>query len=91
MNIEFMTGGEKVLFRSSEYSGYELCWLRTQKGEQTWTPEKYFATIEQGLQRVMELKIRADEVSTLAELKQSIEKARVAVVETWQVKLDTAG
>lgn len=29
--IEFQIGStEKVLLRSSDYSGYELCWQRTQ-------------------------------------------------------------
>jgi hypothetical protein len=89
--IEFNTGSEKVLFRSSEYSGFELCWQRTQKGEAVWTPEKFYATIEHGLQRVMELKIRAADIRTLAELKQAIEKARADIVETWRIKLDMAG
>jgi len=90
--IEFQIGRtEKVLFRSSDYSGYELCWKRSQKGETVWTPEKFHASIEQSLQRIMELKVRAEDVRSLAELKQAIEKARAEIVETWQIKPDTAG
>jgi len=92
IQIEFQIGSdEKVLFRSSDYSGYEICWQRIQKDELTWTPEKYFASIEQGLQKVMELKIRAAEVRSLKELKLAIENARREIVETWQVKPDMAG
>ncbi len=89
--IEFQIGSESVLFRSSDYSGYELCWKRTQKGEHVWTPEKFYATIEQGLQRVMDLKIRAADICTLAELKRQIEKARADIVEEWKIKPDMAG
>lgn len=90
--IEFqISSAEKVLFRSSDYSGYELCWQRIQKDELTWTPEKYFASIEQALQKIMELKIRAVEVRTLKDLKLAIENARCEIVEVWQVKPDIAG
>jgi len=92
IQIEFQIGNdEKVLFRNCEYSGYEICWQRTQKDELTWTPEKYFASIEQALQKIMELKIRAAEVRSLKELKAAVENARRELVETWQVKPDTAG
>ena len=91
IQIEFQIGSdEKILFRSSDYSGYELCWQRTQKDELTWTPEKYFASIEKALQKIMELKIRAAEVRSLKELKLAIEKARSEIVDTWQVKPDMA-
>jgi len=91
IQIEFQIGSdEKVLFRSSDYSGYELCWQRIQKDELIWTPEKYFASIEQALQKIMELKIRAAEVRSLKELKLAIENARREIVETWQVTPDIA-
>ena len=91
IQIEFQVGrGEKVLFRSSDYSGYELCWQRTQKGEIVWTPEKFHASIEQALQKIMELKVRAAEVRSLRELKVTIENARREIVEAWQVKPDIA-
>jgi hypothetical protein len=90
--IEFNIGSdEKVLFRSSDYRGYELCWKRTQKGEQVWTPERYHATIEQALQRVMELKVSAGNIRTLAELRTAIEKARSEIVDTYQMRLAVAG
>jgi hypothetical protein len=89
--IEFqISNDEKVLFRSSDYSGYELCWQRLQKEELTWTPEKYFASIEQALQKIMELKVRATEVRSLKELKVTIENARREIVEAWQIKPDIA-
>jgi hypothetical protein len=91
ISIEFQIGKDRVLFRSSDYSGYELCYLRTQKDEQVWTPEKFFASIGQALQRVMEMKVRAADVRTLAELKAAIEKARADVVEVYQLKPDIAG
>jgi len=92
IQIEFqISSDEKVLFRSSDYSGYELCWQRIQKDELTWTPEKYFASIEQVLEKIMELKIRAAEVRSLKELKLAIENARREIVETWQTKPDMAG
>jgi len=91
IQIEFQIGSdEKLLFRSSDYSGYELCWQRLQKDELTWTPEKYFASIEQALQKIMELKVRAAEVRSLRELKVTIENARREIVEAWQVKPDIA-
>jgi hypothetical protein len=89
--IEFqISNSEKVLLRSSDYSGYELCWQRLQKEELTWTPEKYFASIEQALSKIMELKVRATEVRSLKELKVTIENARREIVEAWQIKPDIA-
>ena len=89
--IEFQTGTEKVLFRNSDYRGYELCWQRIQKGKLVWTPEKFFASIGQGLQGVMQLKIRSADARSLAELKAVIDNARADIVEEWHVKPDMAG
>jgi hypothetical protein len=89
--IEIKTGTEKVLFRCSDYSGYELCFQRLQNGVKVWTPEKFYASIGQALRGVMELKVKASDARSLAELKAAILKAHTEIVDVWHVKPDIKG
>lgn len=61
---------------------YEICRLRSRTDKNTgansdsWEPYLYPATLEKGLSRIMDMKIKASDARTLAELKTVVESAR---------------
>jgi hypothetical protein len=94
MHVEIsIKNNEKVLLRADE-SNYELCRLKrhTDKasGEviEEWVPEKYFATLSQALDRVVDFKIKASDARTLAELKADLEAARAEVCQVYDTSIN---
>jgi hypothetical protein len=89
--IEFIIGKDKKLLLRSYEFGYELCWQRTQKGVKVWTPQKYYASIPAALDKIMQLKVAAADVTTLRDLRTAIENARQELLLEWQGQADIAG
>jgi len=88
MQIQFQIGKEKVLLRSSE-SCFELCRLRQRTDKESgevlneWIAEKYFASLEQGLSKLLDLKVKASEATTLQQLRKDLDKARAEIMNAW--------
>jgi len=81
MNIEItIKNNESVLLRSDEFN-YELCRIKRRTEKTTgqlieeWVPDKYFASLGQALNRVLDLKVRASDARTLIELRDIIKAA----------------
>lgn len=93
MNIQFTIKNEVIQLRADSMS-YDLCKLVQRKdrdtGElvQSWEPFKFFATLEQALNKIIDMKVRASEARTLAELKSAIEEARDEVCRTWRTSME---
>jgi hypothetical protein len=89
MNIQIVIkNNDKILLRADE-SNYELCRIKRHTDKvsgkiiEEWVPEKYFATLGQALNRVIDMKVRASDARTLAELKIVIESAQADVCGVW--------
>lgn len=88
MNILFNIKNETVLLRA-DCLNYELCKSVTRKDRITgesiseWEPFNYFVSLEQALNKIISLKIRASEARSLAELKSDLEAARNEVCSVW--------
>jgi len=76
MNIIINIGNIPTLLKSNE-NCYELCFKRSQRGIEVWTPEKYYSTLASAFSALLEMKIRASTATTLNELKSAIENARL--------------
>ena len=88
IKIEFELGKGKVLLRNSDYSGYEICFQRTQKNQLVWMPEKYYANLETALQKIAELKIKEADSTSLQELANVIKDVRNEIVKVWKFNLE---
>jgi hypothetical protein len=74
LHILITIGSKPALLRSSD-TCYELCFKRSQRGIETWTPEKYYATLASAFTSILEMKIRASTATSIAELKTVIENS----------------
>ncbi|KAB0670078.1 hypothetical protein F6V30_07895 [Oryzomonas sagensis] len=92
MELKFNVNGEPVLLRSSDMC-YEICRQRTRTDKATgtdqdiWVPLIYPATLEHALTRIMDMKVKASDARTLAELKSVVEAAREEVCRVWDTSL----
>lgn len=93
MNILLTIGNKTALLRSSD-TCYELCYKRSQRGVESWTPEKYYSTMASALTAILEKKIRSSTASSLSELKEMIlQSQRELVCEyglNYRIEEDTA-
>jgi hypothetical protein len=93
IELKFDVKGEPVLLRSSEMC-YEICRQRTRIEKDTgaevdyWEPHLYPATLENGLTRIMDMKIKAANARTLAELKAVVEAARYEICCVWNTRME---
>lgn len=95
MNIQFTIKNEQILLRADAMN-YELCRIAQQTNIATgevvdkWKPFKYFTSLDQALSRIIDLKVRASDARSLAELKTVVEAARDEVCRTWKTDLERA-
>lgn len=95
MNIQFTIKNETTLLRA-DASNYELCKQVTRTDKTTgqkvqeWEPFKFFSSLEQALNKIIDLKIRTSEAKTLAELKHAVESARNEVCRVWDTSVKGA-
>lgn len=88
MMIQFVIKKELILLRADELN-YELCRQMNQADKETgelaprWVPFKYFASLDQAINRICDMKVRASDARTLAELKAVIEAVRDEVCRVW--------
>jgi len=97
MNILIsLKNNDQILLRADNLN-YELCKARTRTDEvsgsvtQEWTPFKFFASLPQALNCVLDLKIRASEASTLKELAVDLESARQEINAVWSTEVGNGG
>lgn len=89
MNILFtLKNNEQVLLRSDP-TAYELCKIRRDKdkdsGEiiESWESFKYFASLPQALNRIVDMKVRASDATSLKRLASDLESARAEIMAAW--------
>ena len=75
MNILITIGSKPALLRSNE-NCLELCFQRSQRGSDTWTPEKYYSTLAAAFTAILEMKVRSSTASSISELKKAIEDSQ---------------
>jgi hypothetical protein len=93
MDIQFqLKSGEQILLRADE-NNYELCRTRNRTDRKTgkvveeWEPFKWFASLEQAFNKIIDLKVKASDAHTLDELKQDLIAARQDVSTEWRTTL----
>lgn len=90
MIIQFTIKNEPILLRADNLN-YELCKLVTRKDRitgkqiQNWEPFKFFSSLDHALNKIIDLKVRASDARTLAELKATIEATRDEVCRMWSI------
>lgn len=91
MEIIFTIKSEQILLRADSLN-YELCKKRTRTDEKTgasndeWMPVKFFASLPQALSRVLDLKVRASDATTIKELAADLESARMEIMSAWSTE-----
>jgi hypothetical protein len=84
MQIQIIVGTKPILLRADSLS-YELCQIVQVKDEDTgetvdaWKPFKYFASLSQAMNRILDMKIRASDATSLSELAADLETARAEI------------
>lgn len=91
MEIIFNLKSEQILLRADSLN-YELCKTRSRTDEKTgtvteeWTPFKFFASLPQALNRVLDLKVRSSDATTLKDLAADLESARKEIMTAWSTE-----
>ncbi len=93
MNIIFtLKNNEQILLRSDSMS-YELCKIRREKDKdsgvivESWEPFKYFASLPQALNRIVDMKVRSSDASDLKQLACDLEAARAEIMAAWSTEI----
>lgn len=88
MNLQFKVKNETILLRSDSLN-YELCKVVSRKDDESgdivesWTPFKYFASLSQALNKIVDMKIRSSDAVNLKQLAAELESAREEIMEAW--------
>jgi hypothetical protein len=87
MNVLFTIQNEQILLRA-DVQNYELCHLKNRTdadGNVTagWETFKFFASLPQALNRLLDMKVRASEAKNLKQLAADLEAARVEIMAAW--------
>lgn len=79
---------EQILLRADK-DNFELCRIRNRKDEKTgevadeWTAFKWFPSLYQALNRIIDLKIRASDATSIKQLAVDLEEARKEITKAW--------
>ncbi len=88
MELIFNIKSGPIMLRSSEMC-YEICRQRSRIDKESgtssdsWEPYLFLANISSALNRIIDIKIKASDARSLAELKAVIESARNEVCRVW--------
>lgn len=90
MNIQFTIKNEPILLRS-DAQNYEICQVKNRTDEEGnivagWEPVKFFASLPQALNRLVDMKVRASDATTLKELAADLEVARKEICSVWSTE-----
>lgn len=91
MEIIFNLKSEQILLRADALN-YEICKIRSRTDEKTgtvteeWAPYKFFASLPQALNRVLDLKVRASDATSIKELAIDLESARKEIMSAWSTE-----
>ena len=95
MNIVFsLKNNEKVLLRADDIN-YELCRPRFRKDKATgevveeWMGFKWYAGLDHALMRIVDMKVRASDATTLKELAADLVAAREEIRAAWSTAVGT--
>lgn len=76
------------MLRSDSFN-YEICRIGRRKDEESgemiegWEPFKYFASLPQALNKLVDIKVRASDARSLKELANDVEAARAEIMAAW--------
>ncbi len=88
-----LKNNEPIMLRADSLN-YELCKIRQRKDEVTgiteneWAAFKWYASLPQALSRLMEMKLRASDATTLVQLREDLESARHEIMAGWSTGID---
>ena len=91
MELIFTIKSVQLLLRADSLN-YELCKIRSRTDKKTgtvteeWAPFKFFASLPQALNRVLDLKVRASDATTIKELATDLESARKEIMTAWSTE-----
>jgi hypothetical protein len=96
MEIIFtLKNNERVKLRATEQN-YELCRPRTRKNKMTgevtedWEACKWFGSLDSALARIIDMKIRLSDATTLKELAVDLAAAREEIRLAWSTEIKAA-
>ncbi len=91
MNIEFTIKKEPILLRADSQN-YEICQLRSRTDFDgnvvtEWEAVKFFASLSQALNKLLDMKVRSSDATTLKQLAADIDSARIEISAKWNTEV----
>lgn len=92
MEITFNLKSDQLLLRADALN-YELCKLKQRKDEETgevtqeWSAFKWYASLPHALSKILEMKVRSSDATTLAQLRKDLEAARSEIMSVWNTDI----
>lgn len=92
MNVQFTVGKQNILLRS-DAQNYELCQAKTRIDKngnlvEGWEAFKFFQSLPQALNRLVDMKVRASDATTLKELAADLETVRQEIYLVWSTEIN---
>ena len=96
MNVLFsLKNGVQVMLRADDQN-YELCRPGQRKNKETgevvgeWVAYKWFASLDQALRRLVDMKLRTCDARSIEELRIELAAARAEVTAAWSTAVKAA-
>lgn len=93
MRIVFdLKDGEQIMLRGDNWN-YEICKINRSTNEETGqeteniVPFKFFQSLPQALNKLLDLKVRSSQAVTLKELADDLEAARSEIMSVWSTTI----
>ena len=93
MQLIFTLKNNDQIMLRADAMNYEMCSPRQRMNKDTgimedeWSAFKWFASLPQALSRVLEMKVRASDATTLVQLREDLESARAEIMAAWSTKI----
>jgi len=95
MNIEFTLKNKERYLLTADENNYQICRLKITENALTgekaegWVPFKFFGSIAQALNRIMDMKLRASDAKDLKQLMIDLLEIRKEITSVWSTNLQT--
>ena len=93
MEVLFNLRNEEQVLLRSDLMNYELCRTKNRTDEDgnvvaCWEPFRFFASLPQALNRIVDMKVRSCDARSLKELSGNLEAARKEVCAVWSTEVN---
>lgn len=90
-----LKNNEQILLRSDSMN-YELCKIKNRTDDSGtvvagWEGFKFFASLPQALNKLVDMKVRSSDAKTLKQLAVDVEAARVEIMTAWSTGANVKG